>query len=94
MPRLFKPDGTVTDVKPMNGKKFTLAEAQRHVDGYVEIVHLKNKERLLVNEDGAMLGLDPNPHVTQLAMAIGTREDISHGLVGNVLWCSAKESIG
>jgi len=37
MAKLFKTDGTVEDVKP-KGKKFTLAEMQKFVGGYIEAV--------------------------------------------------------
>jgi phosphohistidine phosphatase SixA len=40
--QLVKPDGTVTQVSPSNGKKFTLAELQAYVDGYIELVRLPN----------------------------------------------------
>jgi hypothetical protein len=91
MARLFKPNGKVETVDPMNGTKFSLAEAQRHVGGYVEVVKLDNCERLLVNEDGLMMGLEPNKHAATLAQPF-TKLDMSH-LCGDILWCSKRESI-
>ncbi len=59
MATLLKTDGTATEVKPANGKKFTLAEAQALVGGYVERVRARNGF-LLVNEEGLLKGLPWN----------------------------------
>lgn len=49
---LIKTDGTENIVQPKNGRDFKLEEAQKYVDGYVEVVNLRNGTILIVNEEG------------------------------------------
>jgi hypothetical protein len=49
----------------------TFEACQRAVGGYVEVVPLRGGDKLLVNEDGALIGLDPNPAASGLAFAGG-----------------------
>ena len=52
MATLIKADGTRTEIQPKNGTNFKLEELQEYVDGYIEIVNLRNGEILVINEDG------------------------------------------
>ena len=52
MATLIKADGTRTEIQPKNGTDFKLEELQAYVDGYIEIVNLRNGEILVINEDG------------------------------------------
>lgn len=45
----------------------SLAEAQEIVGGFVEMVYLRGGSQMLVNEDGRMLELEPNPDASLLA---------------------------
>lgn len=49
---LITVDGSVTEIAPLNGKEFELEEMQKHVEGYVELVQLTEKQIMLVNEEG------------------------------------------
>lgn len=51
MATLIKADGTRTEIQPKNGTDFKLEELQEYVDGYIEIVNLRNGEILVINED-------------------------------------------
>ena len=52
MATLIKADGTRTEIQPENGTDFKLDELQAYVDGYIEIVNLRNGEILVINEEG------------------------------------------
>lgn len=66
------------EIKPRNGKKFRLEEAQKLVGGWVEMVHLYNGKILLVNEEGRIKNLPYNEPVSLYA---GMR------IVGNAILC-------
>ena len=44
--------GDIFEISPKNGKTFELEEAQAHVEGYIEIVHLSKDQIMIVNEEG------------------------------------------
>ena len=49
---LLRADGTQEPVMPANGKHFKLAELQKLVQGYVEVVNMPGVLILVVNDDG------------------------------------------
>lgn len=81
MAQLLKTEGTVTVVTPAKGKKFTLAEAQAFVGGYVEMVRLR-KGFMLVDEEGLLKGKVLN---------MGASGFAGLDLVGDVLLCTTGE---
>ena len=50
----------VASVFPKNGKKFSLAELQSFVGGYVERLRLDSGQHMWLNEDGKSMGLPLN----------------------------------
>ena len=54
MATLIKADGTKETIQPQNGTDFSLEELQKYVDGYIQVVCLRNQEDeiLVINEDG------------------------------------------
>ena len=66
MATLIKADGTQKEIQPKNGTDFKLEELQAYVDGYIEIVNLRNGEILVINEDGKDR-YDTNKTATELA---------------------------
>lgn len=42
----------VSQIRPENRKEFKLAEVQKYVDGYIEIVKLNDEQIMIVNEEG------------------------------------------
>lgn len=42
----------VSQIRPENGKEFKLAEVQKYVAGYIEIVRLNDEQIMVVNEEG------------------------------------------
>lgn len=52
--RVIKADGTKKEIQPQNGTDFSLEELQKYVDGYIQVIPLRNQEDeiLVINEDG------------------------------------------
>ena len=71
MATLFQPDGTERDVRPANGRDFTLAELQGFVGGYIEVVYSYNRRRqrgkiLVIDEEGKLKGLPVNARASEI----------------------------
>lgn len=63
MAKLIKADGNhVKDVDIS-----TLRDMQNLVGGYIEFVHIKGEETLIVNEEGLIFGLPFNSEASELA---------------------------
>lgn len=70
-----------------NGK-FTLAEMQKAVDGYIEFIYLPKGRIMVVNEEGVINHLDANMRAMLLyRQATGCDANI----VGNIMLCEANE---
>lgn len=82
MAQIMKADGSVIDVEPKNGKDFSLKELQCIVGGYIEIVHLKDGNILVVNDEGAINGSRINIRASKIYGSY---------LFGDVLHCKSKE---
>lgn len=68
MAKLIKADGTERELKPGNGKKWTLAELQAAVAGDIEIMPDVEPLRLVMNERGRLLDLPINRKATDLVL--------------------------
>ena len=90
MAKLYKTNGEVYEIIPADGKKFTLEEAQKYVNGYyVELVKLKHREQLICNEEAPYLDMPYNKKATEvLAKSYG--EDCQC-LYGDIIHCLRKE---
>lgn len=85
MAQIYKTNGEVVDVKPQKGKKFNLEEMQAIVGGYIEIYHVNNdKDLLIINEEGKLLGLHYNEKATELFRKAYRTDDF---IVGDALVC-------
>ncbi|MPZ50842.1 MAG: DUF3846 domain-containing protein [Dehalococcoidia bacterium] len=85
MARLYEPSGRDSECTPHNGKKFTLAELQALVGGYIEMVRIPGdagKRVFFVDEEGRLKKLPPNVRASHIAGQL---------LVGNAVLCSPKE---
>ena len=71
---LLHPDGSIVDVFPEDGQRFTLAELQAHVGGYIEPVNTLMETEfngytiriMYVNEDGHMQHLEHNLNASMI----------------------------
>ena len=77
---LFKTDGTSEKALPANGTDYTLEELQGMVGGLIEVVRVPNKPSmiLIVNEEGLLHNLPPNPMATGIA---------GQPIVGDAVYC-------
>lgn len=84
MASLIKTDGTITTVHPKAGigKSFSLEELQGYVGGYIEIVYTANGKLCVVNEEGRLMRLQPNPRASLVT---------GYDLVGDALICENHE---
>jgi len=83
---IYLPGGMKNEVKPQNGKYFTLEELQSIVDGYIECVYLNDGMTMVVNEEGKLNNLPFNYSATEIAHNSG----IFDAIVGAVLVCPSK----
>lgn len=81
---LIKPSGEAKDVFFDDG--VTLADLQKCVEGYIEIIWLKGGKVLIVNEEGKINGLEKNMRATYLVQEHGLIDFI----VGNALLIESK----
>jgi hypothetical protein len=50
----IKTDGQQVEVRPNDGKEFSLAEMQHFVGGYIELVRLRDGRRMFIDEEGKL----------------------------------------
>ena len=91
------------EIKPKNGKTFTLEEMQKAVGGYIEILHLADGRIMVLNEEGKLNGLETNITATGILAEVGSyvfgrhlkHADVIYAfggnLVGDVLVCDDTE---
>lgn len=87
MAQLIKSSGEVTEIKPVD-KKFSLAEMQKNVGGYIEKFSIGNKH-FIWNEEGLLLNLPENKKATEILF-----EECGvpvQTIVGDVLICDLSE---
>jgi hypothetical protein len=76
------------EVKPKSGKTFSLSELQDFVEGYIEIIDLRNGKIMVVNEEGKLKDLPFNHAATKIYAKVYSNRDI---IVGNALVCKSDE---
>lgn len=89
MAKLIKTDGTEIIVHPNNGTDFKLEEAQKFVNGYVEVVNLRNGTIMIVNEEGKFTEQN-NPKATEIALEHNAIFPYDY-IAGDVLLCNEEE---
>ena len=86
MAKLFKVDGTIQDVKPANGKSFTLEELQKMVGGLIQVVPVFRTKLIVVDEEGRMKNYKHNVIASMLVDG-----QINGDIVGDMVLCSRAE---
>lgn len=85
MAQILYASGDVKNVEPQNGTDFQLNELKKIVGGYIEIVYLSDKQIMVVNEEGKLIGLPFNILATE-AYRMATQPN-NETIVGDVLIC-------
>lgn len=81
--------GEIKEISPANGKDFKLAEEQKIVSEYVEVVHITKHIIAIVDEEGKIKGREPNRLATIIA---NSAYGIMQGdyLAGDVIICPSQ----
>ena len=79
---LYKSDGEIVPVLPKNGISFTLKELSGFVNGFIQVISLKDGRLRILNEEGKLDSLAVNNTATNLAKDILFNGDY---IVGDVL---------
>lgn len=82
MATLYVPNAAPLPLEPNNGRKFSLAELQSLVGGYVELVTVGHGNILLVDEDGLAKQLPINLAATDIAQKT---------IVGRAVFCKRNQ---
>lgn len=86
MAQIIKTTGEVIEVAPKNGTDFSLEELKTIVDGWIEIVNLRDGRLLCLDEEGKLKGKERNHAATGIyhqALPLCCKDFI----VGDVLLC-------
>lgn len=81
-------EGSVTETSPINGKTFQLEEAQKMVEGYIEVVYLNDKQIMIVNEEGKY-DKEYNQIATAIAQLNGALSSRDY-ICGNAVLCPSE----
>lgn len=81
MATIYRVDGTVLQVQPAKGRKFTLSEVQAILGGYVEAVPLpkvkgQKAQTVLCDEEGQIKGLPWNLNFHKLVQPWALAGDV------------------
>lgn len=86
MAQIIKTTGEVIEVAPKNGTDFSLEELKTIVDGWIEIVNLRDGRLLCLDEEGKLKGKERNHVATDIyRQAFPQCKDF---IVGDVLLCN------
>lgn len=85
MAQLIKADGTVQEITPKSGKKFSLEELQKFVGGYIQVFNIGKGKIIIMDEEGKMKNRPVNQKATKILGLQGTC------IVGDVVVCSSKQ---
>ena len=93
MALIITPNYEVTPIEPENGK-LTLEQLQSIVEGYIEIVHIGEKELMVVNEEGLLRNMEVNDVATTYLnirkLYVG-ENPVTTPIVGVALFCGNGE---
>ena len=96
MATLYKVDGVLltkeVEVKPKSGKNFSLVELQGFVEGYIELISLKDEQIMVVNKEGKLQDLPINR--AALRILSQSYPGVKFGnviIAGNAIICKSTE---
>jgi len=86
MAKLYRVNGTVETVEPVNKTDFSLEELQKIVGGYIEVVPVFGNKLIVVDEEGRMKNYKHNKKASQLVLG-----QVIGDIVGDMLLCNQDE---
>ena len=89
MATLIRASGETLEVTPANGKEFTLAELQRFVGGFIELIPAPGGRLMFLDEDGKRNRKPVNAAATAIVRHWLASDD---EIVGDVILCSRAEA--
>lgn len=89
MSKLYRTDGTIEDVKPLNGFSWSLPELQTMVGDYVEVQRTCDGRLIVLDENGKLKRKPLNRMATMLYIH-GRRDPI----VGDALVIDTRKELG
>jgi hypothetical protein len=86
--KVIAPDGTITDVEPINGSDFKLAELYAHTQcQIVQMIPMPDGRTMWFDEEGKMNGKEENPTATDMVAKWLLPGDY---IVGHALVCTKR----
>lgn len=79
---IYKVNGEIIPVTPINKKSFTLGELQDIVGGYIQVIALQDGRLMILDEEGKLYGKSRNNTATNVAKDTLFNNDY---IVGDVL---------
>ena len=93
MALIIIPNYEVSPIEPENGK-FTLEQLQSIVEGYIEVVHIGEKELMVVNKEGLLRNMEVNDVATtylNVRKLLVGENPVTTPIVGVALFCKSSE---
>ena len=93
MALIITPNYEVSPIEPENGK-FTLEQLQSIVEGLIEVVHIGEKELMVVNEEGLLRNMEVNDVATtylNVRKLLVGENPVTTPIVGVALFCKSSE---
>ena len=98
MAQVFYTNGDIKTIEPKNGADFTLDELKEHINGYIEVIAIRDPEDLLkgenllmlIDEDGKIKNLPANLNASRFAHNTQSIQ-VSDYIFGNAILCRRSE---
>ena len=89
MAKVIFTDGTVKEITPKNGTDFSPEEIKEYINGFLEVVWLRDEHRniMIIDEEGKIKNLDSNVTATDLAVQAKAIYPYDY-IAGNAVVCS------
>lgn len=90
---VIQTDGVLRKEALMPDDQSRLSQFQQTVDGWIETIRLHDQILMVLNEEGAINRLPPNPRATALLDVMGAKVNMMGGMLfGNVILVGYDES--
>ena len=86
MAKIYRVNGTVENIEPVNKTDFSLEELQKIVGGYIEVVPVFKNKYIVVDEEGRMKNYKHNETASRLVFG-----QVNGDIVGDMLLCEQNE---